>query len=37
MGDIGRAMAETLLTSERLRPERHEGPYEDVDDLESLM
>ena len=30
-------MAETLLMSERLRPDRDEGPYEEVDDLENLI
>ena len=30
-------MAETLLTSDRLRPERHEGPYEEVEDMEYLI
>ena len=34
---MGSAMAETLLTSDRLRPDRHEGPFEEVDDLENLI
>ena len=37
MGEIGRAIAETLLTSDRLKPDRHEGPYEEVEDWENLM
>ena len=36
-GDMGRAIAETLETSDRLRSENREGPYEEVEDVENRM
>ena len=36
-GDMGRAIAETLVTSDRLRSENREGPYEEIEDVENRI
>ena len=34
---MGRAIAETLVTSDRLKSENREGPYEEVEDVENRI